>query len=57
LPNPAVDWDLVVIDEAHRLRNVYKTDNKVASAIRAAPEDEPKLLLTRRFAPTTVRRA
>ena len=24
-----VDWDLVVIDEAHRLRNVYKTSNKI----------------------------
>ena len=24
-------WDLVVIDEAHRLRNVYKTTSKIAS--------------------------
>lgn len=26
-------WDLVVIDEAHRMRNVYKTSNKQAKAI------------------------
>src|SRR5215210_3032990 len=25
-----VPWDLVVVDEAHRLRNVYKTTNKMA---------------------------
>ncbi len=28
-----VRWDLVVIDEAHRLRNVYKAGNKIARAI------------------------
>jgi ERCC4-related helicase len=39
-------WDLVVIDEAHRLRNVYKPGNKVASALRTALENVPKLLLT-----------
>src|ERR1700682_65183 len=27
-------WDLVVIDEAHRLRNVYKPTNKIANAIK-----------------------
>jgi len=26
-----IDWDLVVIDEAHRLRNVYKPTNKIAN--------------------------
>ena len=26
-------WDLVIIDEAHRLRNVYKESNKIANAI------------------------
>ena len=31
-----VDWDLVVIDEAHRMRNVYKKSNKIARAIREA---------------------
>lgn len=33
-------WDLVVIDEAHRLRSVYRTDNKTALA------SAPKILLT-----------
>ena len=28
-----VQWDLVIIDEAHRLRNVYKPTNKVGNAI------------------------
>ena len=39
-------WDLVVIDEAHRLRNVYKKGNKIASAIKRAFDDRPKVLLT-----------
>lgn len=39
-------WDLVVIDEAHRLRNVYKVGNKMASAIASVIADVPKLLLT-----------
>ena len=29
-----INWDLVVIDEAHRLRNVYKSSNKIAKAIK-----------------------
>jgi len=41
-----VPWDLVVIDEAHRLRNVYKPQNKIANAIRDALKSAPKLLLT-----------
>ncbi len=42
-----IDWDLVVIDEAHRLRNVYRTDNKIAKTIRASIESVPnKILLT-----------
>jgi SNF2 family DNA or RNA helicase len=41
-----VDWDLVVIDEAHRLRNVYKTTNKIAKAIKEAVAHAPKILLT-----------
>ncbi len=41
-----VPWDLVVIDEAHRLRNVYKTSNKIARKIRTALTSAPKILLT-----------
>ena len=39
-------WDLAVIDEAHRLRNVYKSDNKIAKAIKTALMNTPKILLT-----------
>lgn len=39
-------WDLVVIDEAHRLRNVYKSSSKIANAIKQAVAPFPKLLLT-----------
>ena len=42
----AVPWDLVVIDEAHRLRNIYRKDNKIAKAIHAGIFERPKLLLT-----------
>lgn len=42
----AINWDLVVIDEAHRLRNVYKTSNKIANAIKDALVDKNKILLT-----------
>lgn len=41
-----VGWDLVVIDEAHRLRNVYKPNNVIANTIKAALQNDPKLLLT-----------
>ncbi len=39
-------WELIVIDEAHRLRNVYKPSNKVAQAIKQAVAPFQKLLLT-----------
>lgn len=39
-------WDLVVIDEAHRLRNVYKNSSKIATAIKNAVAPFPKVLLT-----------
>jgi adenine-specific DNA-methyltransferase len=42
----AVAWDLVVFDEAHRLRNVYKTGSRIAAALRDATAHAPKLLLT-----------
>ncbi len=41
-----VQWDLVVIDEAHRLRNVYKGTSKIAQAIKDSLAQTPKLLLT-----------
>ncbi|NLG02038.1 MAG: DEAD/DEAH box helicase, partial [Lentisphaerae bacterium] len=41
-----VPWDLVVMDEAHRLRNVYKPGNKIANELKLALEHAPKLLLT-----------
>jgi SNF2 family DNA or RNA helicase len=41
-----VAWDLVVIDEAHRLRNVYKTSSRIALAIKQAVASFPKVLLT-----------
>ena len=41
-----IKWDLVIFDEAHRLRNVYKPDNKIARALKEALKDSPKLLLT-----------
>jgi ERCC4-related helicase len=39
-------WDLVVIDEAHRLRNVYKPTNKIANAIKQCVAPFRKVLLT-----------
>lgn len=42
----SVPWDLVVIDEAHRLRNVYKPDNKTARTLKDALISAPKVLLT-----------
>lgn len=42
----AVRWDLAILDEAHRLRNVFKPGAKIASAIRTALSTTPKLLLT-----------
>lgn len=42
----AVPWDLVVIDEAHRLRNVYKPSNVIANTLKLALAGRNKLLLT-----------
>lgn len=39
-------WDLVVVDEAHRMRNVYRKGNKVAKRLREHIEGRPKVLLT-----------
>ena len=42
----AMPWDLVVIDEAHRLRNVYKPSNVIANTLKQALAGKHKLLLT-----------
>lgn len=39
-------WDLVIIDEAHRLRNVYKPSNKIGNILKEALWDRKKVLLT-----------
>ena len=39
-------FDFAIIDEAHKLRNVYKKNAKTAQAIKDALEDVKKLLLT-----------
>jgi len=39
-------WDLVVIDEAHRLRNVYKPSNIISNVLKGALQERHKLLLT-----------
>lgn len=42
-----VPWDLVVLDEAHRLRNVYKPNNVIGRSLLASLEHVPsKVLLT-----------
>ena len=42
----AVPWDLVVIDEAHKLRNAYRQSNTIGRNLRWALEDRRKILLT-----------
>lgn len=39
-------WDLVIIDEAHRLRNVYKASNKIGNVIKDSIQNRKKVLLT-----------
>lgn len=39
-------WDLAVVDEAHRLRNVYKPNSVIANTLKMALLKVPKLLLT-----------
>ena len=42
-----IDWDLVVLDEAHRLRNVYKASNVIAKTLKEAlSRVHSKVLLT-----------
>lgn len=41
-----ISWDLVIMDEAHRLRNVYKSSNVTGKRLQAALQGRKKLLLT-----------
>lgn len=41
-----IQWNLVVIDEAHKLRNAYRQSNRMGQNIRWALEDRRKVLLT-----------
>ena len=41
-----VPWHLAVLDEAHRLRNVYKPGNVIGKALKDALANAPKVLLT-----------
>jgi ERCC4-related helicase len=42
----AIPWDLVVIDEAHKLRNAHRASNRTGQALRRAFDGRKKLLLT-----------
>ncbi len=42
----AMPCDIVIIDEAHRLRNVYKPSNVIANTLKQALSQKQKLLLT-----------
>lgn len=42
----SVSWDLVVLDEVHRLRNIYKGSNRTATAVAEATGHAPRILLT-----------
>lgn len=41
-----IAWDLVVIDEAHRMRNIYKLATVMSKRIKKATDSAQKLLLT-----------
>ena len=42
----AINWDLVVIDEAHKLRNAYRPSNRMGQNLRWAIEERRKILVT-----------
>tara|TARA_Y100001934_G_scaffold221186_1_gene263618 strand:+ start:82116 stop:85100 length:2985 start_codon:yes stop_codon:yes gene_type:complete len=42
----AIPWHLVVIDEAHKLRNSYRASNRMGQALRSAFNGRRKVLLT-----------
>lgn len=41
-----VPWDIVVIDEAHKLRNAHRASNRTGQALKRALQGRKKLLLT-----------
>ena len=42
----SIPWSLVVIDEAHKLRNSYRQSSKIGQRLRHALKDRRKILLT-----------
>ena len=42
----SINWDLVIMDEAHKLRNVYKKNNVMGNNLKNALRGRKKLLLT-----------
>lgn len=42
----AVPWDVVVVDEAHKLRNAHRASNRTGQALKRALQGRKKLLLT-----------
>jgi hypothetical protein len=42
----AIEWDNIVIDEAHKLRNSYRESSRIGQAIRHATAERRKILLT-----------
>jgi len=42
----AVPWDVVVMDEAHKLRNAHRPSNRTGQALKRALQGRKKLLLT-----------
>ena len=41
-----IPWDLVVIDEAHKLRNAHRSSNKIGNSLKRSLIGKKKLLLT-----------
>jgi len=42
----SIPWDLVVVDEAHKLRNAHRQSNKIGQTLKRIFEGRNKLLLT-----------
>ena len=41
-----INWDMVIMDEAHKLRNVFKKNNVMGNNLKSALQGRKKLLLT-----------